>query len=128
MRLEAAEEDVIVYGAQAAVHGIVGGRFYCNRLHDNAFRDLFLCHGRQSAGGRGTYAEVLIVMQDVNIMAISRVYHIGVREGGRLRGERLADEVMMGETIVQLAEALVVACAAGVQEFVVAAEFYPAAG
>ncbi len=32
---------------------------------------------------------------------------------------------MVGEELVQLAEALVVACDADVKEFVVAAEFYP---
>jgi len=137
MRLEAAEEDIVVYGAQAAVHGVIGRRFYCNRLHDNAFRDLFLCHGHQLVGGRGTYAEVLIVAQGGGdggagsaraaglVCAAGGVDDIRVREGGRLKGERFAGDVMVGEELVQLAEALVVARDAGVKEFVVAAEFYP---
>ncbi len=57
--------------------------------------------------------------------AAGGVNNIGVREGGRLRGERLAGDVTVGEELVQLAEALVVACDADVKEFVAGSEFYP---
>lgn len=72
-------------------------------------------HASSCSGGAG---------RDVH-SAAGRINNVCIGEGGRALGERLPADIMTGEELVQLAEALVVACYTDVKQPVAVTELYP---